>query len=694
MPTYKNIDKEQEKTPEMAKGGIFKSLQQWINKRSFFNKEVNTNSDERVLTGYEYDPNKRREFLETSKSIAESVNTFYHNRTERYTEYESMERVAEVASALDLIADEAVQTGQNGHILKVESTNGRVVEELENLFFNILKIDNDAWDKVRGMCMYGDRFEEIVINRTDPGILYLNYIDPATIERVEARHRLMYFRKHEDRKTDENREYNSYMPTSGTSGNYGAFYQNGKRTDQTIQAFRIAHFKLEDARNRPYGRSSLESSRKTVRQLNLLEDSIVTYRYARASEKRVWNIDCGELGPDEAMAYVTQVKNNLRKKPKFNPRTGTLDFEYDPQSITEDFFIPIRTGMTNNSVTTLPGATNLGEINDLLYYKKKLFFALKIPLAFIGEEGLSYAKSNLALIDIRFARFIERIQRFFEKGLEKIAIIHLLLKKFSVDEIKNFKIRMTPASNIREKTILDEMNGKFGVMQAGKGLEIFPDAWLLTEIWGASEEETENIMKLMKMQKAGVEAGAPAGGVGGGLGGLGGELGAEELGPPPGEVPGEEGLEGLTPPPEAGAGLPPPEATGEEIPGGEAAGEPIAAESEEISDKEKLLIEANKKLLEKLGKLEGEKEEFKSVANNIINKNKALEEKVDAENNLKKALKKLFEQKKAKKMNEKKDNINNYLQEFKIFGELEGFKAYEQGLKQVLTEETKSRRKK
>lgn len=668
MATYKNISKDQTKTEEQAKGGIFKSLQQWVNQRGFFNKEINTNTDDRVLTGYEYDPQRRREFLEQSKSVSESVNSFYHNRTERYTEFESMERVSEVASALDLIADEAVQTGQNGHVLKIESKNGKVVEELENLFFNIMKIDNEAWDKVRGMCMYGDRFEEIVINRTDPGILYLNYIDPASIERVEARHRLMYFRRHADRKTDENREYNSYMPVGGTSGNYGAFFQNGKSKDQTIQAFRVAHFKIEDSRNNPYGRSTLEAARKTVRQLNLLEDSIVTYRYARASEKRVWNVDCGELGPDESMAYVEQVKNNLRKKPKFNPKTGALDFEYDPQSITEDFFIPIRTGMTNNSVTTLPGATNLGEIQDLLYYKKKLFLSLKIPLAFIGEEGLSYAKSNLALVDIRFARFIERIQRYFEKGLEKLAVIHLLLKKFPVEDIKSFKVRMTPASNIREKTLLEETSAKFGTMQAAKGLEMFPDAWILTEIWGASDDEAENIMKLMKMQKAGVEAGAPGGGGGGGaLGGMGGDLGGE-LGPPPEGLPGEEGVEG---------GEIPPEAAGSEIPGGEAAGEPEAMESE-MTDREKMLIEANQQLKDELGKI---KTNFKTAAvdlmkenQKVMNKAVILQKKVDNENNWKIELKKLFEQKKAKKIKEKKIMLRTIFKNSRILANLEGLR--------------------
>jgi len=655
MPTYRNINQHED---SQEAGSIFKKIQKWINDRGFFGKELNTNADERILTGYEKTAGtKNIDLYSASQSIEDKLNKDYDvHLIEKYREFETMEKVSEVASALDLIADECVQLGDNDHVVQIYSPNEKVKKELENLFFRILKIDNDCWDKVRTMIQYGNRFEEAVINKNDPGILYLNYIDPASIRRNEFKGRLVNFSKVEYK--DQTLQVTTY-PT-----------KDENKKQNVLQAFRVIHYRIEDSRFQPYGKSVLESSRRTVRQLNMMEDAMTTYRYSRASEKRVWNVDCGDLGPDEAMKYTEEVRDKLRKKPRFNPQTGAYDYEMNPLSITEDFFMPIRNGFTNNSVQQLSGAQNLGEIDDVLYFKKKLFFAMKIPLAFIGEEGLSYAKSNLALLDIRFARMIERIQRFFVKGLEKVAIIHLLLKKFKAEEISGFKINLTPASNIKKITDMDFMMAKFNAMSTAKQLEMFPDMWIMTVLYGLPEDEAENLLKMFKIQKAGGET--QPGAEGGMMGGA--PMGAEEmgLGPEP------------TPPGEEGGGMP--EVPGAEVPGGEGGeampGEPPAGAGGTgggapltASVKAELLIK-NPFALRLYEEMQIDpKRKFE-----IYEQYRTCMETLSKH------------RKRDKKIEEKKDNITNSLKEFKIFGELEGIDQYISNSEKELFENRKLRR--
>jgi hypothetical protein len=645
VPTYKNIDYvenvpggEYPRKNDDANNNIFRQVQRWINKRGFFGGELNTTADERVLTGYEKTPLTAAELQADSQSIESKLNKDYDvHIIERYREYEQMDHVAEVSSSLDLIADECVQMGENNHVMQIYSENQSIKKLIEELFFKILKIDLDCWDKVRGMIKYGNRFEEVVINKKDPGVLYLNYIDPASIRRNELKGRLVNFSKVEYK--DQTLQVTTY-PTK----------EFANQQKNSMSPFRIIHFRIEDSDMKPYGKSVMESSRRTVRQLNMMEDAMTTYRYSRASEKRVWSIDCGEMSADEAMTHTTEIRDKLRKKPRYNPRTGEYDHEMNPLSITEDFFLPIRKDFTNNSVTQMAGAQNLGEIDDVLYFKKKLYAALKIPLAFIGEEGLSYAKSNLALIDIRFARMVERIQRFFVKGLEKIAIVHLLLKGKSIEEISGFRIEMTPASNIKKITDLEFMTNKFNAMSTAKGLELFPDIWIMTTLFGLPEDEAENLLKMVKLEKAGAEMGGAEGGAGGGALG---DVGADFGGTGEMDIGAEEGGGGE----ELGGDM------GAEVPGGDA-GEPLGGEEGEM-----LTSGAN---IEKMFK-EKNASAFR-IYEDMKNNPKSRKGYYEA---YKTCIKKLMEsQKDAKKTSEKKDNDENYLTEFVNFGELSGMKVY------------------
>jgi len=581
MPTYTNLSNSQTENKNSIDGTIFKELQSYINQKGFFGTEINTGADDRVLTGYENSEKNNIDKLSINNltNAEGSLNSNFNTSIiERYREFENMEGTAEVSAALDLLADEVIQIGDNGHIAKIETKHKDVKDELEKLFFQILKIDDTSWDKVRSMCMYGNRFEEIVLNKKDPGVLYLNYIDPASIQRIEEKNRIIKFTKVKYQSEDH-----------GTT-----IYDDDKFSDGgTITPFRIVHFRIEDARFTPYGKSILESSRRTIRHLNMMEDAMLVYRYSRASEKRVWNIDCGELGPVDGMKYTELVRQSMRKKSNFNSSTGKLNYEVNPISISEDYFIPTFAGKTNNTVQQLAGASNLGEIDDVLYFKKKFFFALKIPLQFFSEDA-SLSKSNLALIDVRFARLIERIGRFYTRGLEKVAIVHLILKKFSAEKIKEFVIKLTPASNIKKQADLEFMTARFNAISSAKGTNLFPDIWILTVIFGLPIEEAENLLELMKMQQGGGDK-APGGAGGGAPGGGGmGDLfgGGAESGPPPSEEggagdvpPGAEtdmgALDALT---SGGAAEAP------EVPGGDAGGD-MAIESVALNKIDTMLVE-------------------------------------------------------------------------------------------------------
>jgi len=250
-------------------------------------------------------------------------------------------------------------------------------------------------------------------------------------------------------------------------------------------------------------------------------------------------------------------------------------------SINDDFFLPRRPDGSGITIDYLPGGQQLGEIDDVRYFKEKILRTMRIPMAYLtGELTGDVARTSLSAMDVRFAKAIERIQKQVIKGLEKLAIIELAFKRFTIQDMHEFRIKLTPPSKIYEIQELETLTAKFNTIQTAlqmaddQGKLYLPREWLYKNISKFTEQEISNI-KLMQQREAAEKAEPGAAGAGAEAGG-----GLTMGGAPGGGVPGG-GLEAGAAGPEAGieaggAVAAGPEAGGapEEIPaagGGEAA---------------------------------------------------------------------------------------------------------------------------
>ena len=482
----------------------------------------------------------------------------FRERNEKYRDYSEMSEDAAVSGGLDIYADEASQADTvDRHVVKVEGDDEAVVEEIERLLYQVLRVDEKAWDHIRRLCTYGDAPYEIKFRKDFRGVYDLVRLDHRRFDRIEDNNKLVGFRLRAA----------VYDPRrSGKTMSWGNAAAAEKGGESDLSPFRMVHFRLPDASDSIYGRSVLEAARRTWRQVRLMEDSIVIYRISRGAERRVFYVNVGNLAEDEAEGYIKNLMAKFRKKPFINPRTNEIDDKANPLAWDEDFFIPIQDNKDNTRIEQLPGGQNMGEIEDLKYFRMKIDSEMKIPSSYLSRDGNFDSKSGLSQQDIRFSRTIDRIQRSYIDGLNKVCFIHLMLRGFTYKQITSFTLRMTPPSALAELLRLDALSMKLETVSTARGTEVLPDIYILTEILGLGEDEANELLQLklqQDQQKAQGEAaaGAAGGGGGGGLGGMGGGEGGPTGGavgdltgggapPPDGTQPGEEqqpGAEGAPP---------------------------------------------------------------------------------------------------------------------------------------------------
>ena len=244
-----------------------------------------------------------------------------------------------------------------------------------------------------------------------------------------------------------------------------------------------------------------------------------------------------------------KIVTQLKRHSVVDPTSGRVDLRYNPMSIEEDYFIPVRPGSATE-ITNLAGGTNTTAIDDVKYLRDKLFSALKIPQAYLAMgEGAAEDKTTLAQKDVRFSRTIQRLQRVISAELEKIGIIHLYTLGFRGDDLVSFKTVLNNPSKIAELQEIEHWKSKFDIAaSATEGF--FSRRWVSDNIFGMSHEEflrNQREMFYDRKQDAALQAVAEAAAAGeaGGMGGdLGGDLGGDPMGDlggdPMGDLGGEE----------------------------------------------------------------------------------------------------------------------------------------------------------
>lgn len=448
------------------------------------------------------------------------------NRGERYSDFDQMEYTPELASALDIYADEMTTHTSFENMLTVKCPNEEIKGVLETLYNKVLNVEFNLFGWCRTMCKYGDFFLYLDIDE-GIGVKSVVGLPPHEIERLEG----------EDQ----------------TNPNYVQFQWNSGGL--TFENWQIAHLRiLGNDKYSPYGTSVLEPARRIWRQLTLLEDAMMAYRIVRAPDRRVFYIDVGSIAPEDVEQYMQKVITQMKRNQVIDKDTGRVDLRYNPMSIEEDYFLPVRGGSTNTRIENLPGGTFTGDIDDVKYLRDKLFSAIKIPQSYLSRgEGADEDKTTLSQKDIRFARTIQRLQRAVVAELEKIGIIHLYIMGFRGDDLISHSLKLNNPSKLAELQELEQWRTKFDVASAATQ-GYFSKRWVSENIFGMTDDDFLRNQREMfgdaKIQ-AMIEATANMEDVAAGAAGGGAGIEAGDLDDMAGEAPAEEGdLEAEAPPPE------------------------------------------------------------------------------------------------------------------------------------------------
>ena len=417
-----------------------------------------------------------------------------HDLLSRYIDYEEMDDYPEISAAIDIYSDDASQPethlSRSLWITSKDETTGQI---LDDLFHRQLRMDEEIWEIARTLVKYGNDFEEILV--ADDGVRGLNFLAPPTVRRIEGpRGELFGFvQDFKGRFGYSPAEFQQIMSNRAAMRQGGSDKAGfgGMEKVSALEDWEVVHFRLRGKHRRSiYGYSVLEPARWIWKRLMLLEDAALIYRLQRAPERYAFYVDVGDLPPQEAYAYLNRVRQQHRKKKWVNPTTGKLDLKFDPMAQDEDFFIPVRQGAEGTRIEVL-GAPSWQHMEDVEYFRDKLFAAIKVPKAYLAQtEGVS--RTILSSEDVRFARTVLRVQREIRNGLGKIARVHLAALNIDPSSVE-YNIHLTVPSAIFELAQLEVKNARADL--ANRMREFVSLHWIMSNVFGMSDEEIETIFR-------------------------------------------------------------------------------------------------------------------------------------------------------------------------------------------------------
>lgn len=459
----------------------WKSVEAWYKKEGFSFREIKSlsdNEDRRRVIGIE-----RHEKMKVYDISVEDHQNF----------------------CTDSVVMHNCQRDESGKVFKIKCKNEQVKKEVESLFFhrNNLNFNQRViFNRFRNLCVKGDDFWEIVIDPDDPksGIQKIEDLPADSMYRIETtKGKVVEFQQGK-----EGPDFNAIQKAPIATATEQELAQSNAVRFTPEQ---IVHLRIGDSRKSfyPYGVSLIEPARGPAHQLRMMEDSMIVYRLTRAPERRVFYIDVGQLPPFKAEAFMERLKDQFRKKKVVrnnNNQSGASAVEerYHAPAQDEDFWLPLRPN-SNTRIETLPGAQNLGEIDDTVYFRNKLFQALHFPLGYFSNEDPNATRITLSAQDVKFARYIERLQSYFEDALWTVAERHLRLIGVPEEEYEDLELKMTSPSDWRELSRAEVVTNRINNANSVKGSQLMSDFDVLTEVMHYTKEEAEEFVSRMKVQK-------------------------------------------------------------------------------------------------------------------------------------------------------------------------------------------------
>ena len=476
-------------------------------------------------------------------SYLPEVYTGHPNRKERYFQYDQMDQDSEVNAALDIIAEFCTQGNKKtGTPFEIEykseptETEALILNDAVKQFTTINDWNRRMFRMFRNTLKYGDSFfirdpetqelihvaaskcDKVIVNESKGkqpeqyvfADLNLN-LESLSASQVAANVTSSSPGSSAIMDQGYGKRGGAYSgPGSYGTGSAGRFEET--QNQYAIDAKHVAHISLSEGldSNFPFGTSILETVFKTFKQKELLEDAIIIYRVHRAPERRVFYIDVGNMPTHMAMGFVERVKNEIhqRRIPSVSGGSNNVDATYNPLSINEDYFFPQTAEGRGSKVETLPGGTNLGEIDDLRYFTNKLYRALRIPSSYLptgpddganpqysdGRVGTAYIQ------ELRFNKYCERLQEIVFPPLNHEFKMFLKQRGINIDT-SLFDLKLSTPQNFAAYRQIELDNQRVQAFTQIEQVPYMSKRFALQRFLGLSEAELAQNMQMWAEEK-------------------------------------------------------------------------------------------------------------------------------------------------------------------------------------------------
>lgn len=410
----------------------------------------------------------------------------------RFLDYEYMDEYPEIGTALDIYAADATQPDSpTGRRIWIKSEDQELEQLLNDFLHRQIRIEDQVLtDIARGTCSNGNWYGEITLG--EEGVIQVRSLAPATMRRVEgARGELYGFIQDFQRRVGYTPDdYMSLRASQNAEGQTAAPSKLlGHRQAVTFESWQIVHFRVSSKSFKSvYGYAVTDHARWAWKRLLLLEDSALIYRIQRAPERFAFYVDVGKRPPEEAMHLLNLVRQDFKKKKFVNPKTNQIDLRFHAIAPDEDIFLPVVDGQTKTRVETL-GSPSWQSVEDIEYFRTKLFAALKVPKAYLGQDE-GAGRAVLSSEDVRFARTILTVQSEIRMGIEKICRVHLAALGIPPDRV-DFNVMMTVPSAIFELAQAEVRAARADL--ASRLKETVSEHWILSNVMGLSDTEITQV---------------------------------------------------------------------------------------------------------------------------------------------------------------------------------------------------------
>ena len=434
------------------------------------------------------------------------------NELELITRYREMANHPECDMAINEIVNESITHDEDGTVVDLvmdnlkqpDSIKKKIHEEFDTVL-KMLNFSNLADDLYKRWYIDGRIYFQIVLDEKKPkdGIKELRYIDPRKIRKIRE------IKKGRDPKTGAEiiqsiAEYYMYNDRGTITQSYTAGVSQGIRI--APESIVNVNSGLMDAKN-TFVISYLHKAIKPLNQLRMIEDAVVIYRLSRAPERRIFYIDVGNLPKGKAEQYMRDVMTKYRNKMVYDANTGELRDDRKHMSMLEDFWLPRREGGKGTEITTLPAGQNLGQIEDVQYFQKKLLQSLSVPYSRLDQQGGGGIAgigrtTELTRDELRFNKFINRLRNKFSQLFDHALRVQLSLKgvcteeewdKFREDIYYDYK-KDNNFVELKEADLLQQRLSILNLVEPYVG-KYYSQEWVKKNVLRLTDEEIEEMQK-------------------------------------------------------------------------------------------------------------------------------------------------------------------------------------------------------